>query len=145
MNGFKIPLNFSNGNIYKNNIYTEKDKLNEEQKLEKSIADFITLLLHSPNGSFKADYDFGFSLNNFKFENVGNATGSGYTVNDKKIREYNVDLEQTISKFETRLKDIQVTTELNTEKTQVEIVVNAKHLDNSDFKKVFTFYIWKKK
>ena len=146
MNGFKIPLDFSSGNIYKNNIYQEKDKLNDEQKLKKSIENFIEkLLLTSENSSFKPDYDFGFSLNNFKFENVGNAKNTGSTINEKKIRDYNLDLQKSISKFETRLKDISVSTELNTEKTKVEIVLNAKYLDNRDFNKVFTYYIWKKK
>ena len=144
MNGFKIPLDFSSGNIYKNNIYQEKDKLNEEQKLEKSVENFVKLLLHSPNGSFNPDYDFGFSLNNFKFANVGNAKGSGFTINDKKIKDYSSDLQKTISKFETRLKDIRVTTELNPEKTKVEVNLDAKYLDNENFNKTFTFYIWKK-
>jgi len=145
MNGFKIPLDFSDGNIYKNNVYTEKDKFNDEQKLEKAIENFIKLLLHSPNGAFKPDYDFGFSLNNFKFETVGNAKGSGSTINDKKIKDYSVDLQKTISKFETRLKDVHVTTELNPEKTKVEVKLDAKYLDNRTFNKTFTFYIWKKR
>jgi hypothetical protein len=145
MNGFKIPLDFSNGNIYKNNSYKKEDKVNEKQKLEKSIENFVKLLLYSPNGAFKPDYDFGFSLNNFKFENVGNAKGSGFTINNKKIKEYDNDLKQTIEKFETRLKDIRVTTELNSEKTKIEVTLNAKYLNNTDFNKTFTFYIWKKK
>jgi hypothetical protein len=144
MNGFKIPLDFSSGNIYKNNIYKEED-IKEEQNLEKSIENFIKLLLISPNDSFKPDYDFGFSLNNFKFENVDNAKSYGSTINDKKIKDYSIDLQKTISKFENRLKDIHVTTELNPEKTEVKTVVNAKYMDNRDFNETLTFYIWKKR
>jgi len=144
MNGFKVPLDFSGGNIYKNNIYKSED-IKEEQKLKNSIENFVKLLLYSPNNSFKPDYDFGFSLNNFKFENVGNAKSYGSTINDKKIKDYSVDLQETISKFENRLKDISVTTELNTEKTEVKIIIKAKYLDNRDFIETLTFYIWKKK
>lgn len=143
MNGFKIPLDFSDGNIYKN-IYKSED-IKEEQILENSIRNFIKLLLNSPNDSFKPDYDFGFSLNNFKFENIGNAKSYGYTINDKKIKDYNVDLQKTISKFENRLKDVSVTAELNPEKTEVKIIIKAKYLDNTDFTETLTFYIWKKK
>ena len=144
MNGFKIPLDFSNGNIYQNNICKEED-INEEQRLRNSIENFIKLLFISQNDSFKPDYDFGFSLNNFRFENVENTTGVNETINSKKIKDYSVDLQRTISKFETRIKDICITTELNPEKTKVEVSLKAKCLDNTDFNKIFTFYIWKKK
>ena len=145
MNGFKIPLDFSGGNIYKNNIYKEDD-VNEAQKVKSSIENFIELLLQSSNSSFKPDSDFGFSLNNFKFENVGNTKGASFTINDKRIEDYNVDLQKTISKFETRLKDVDIKTELNPEKTKVKVDLTSKYfLDNTDFNKTFTFYIWKKK
>ena len=145
MKGLKIPLDFLGGNVYKNNTRKEKDKLSEEQELKKSICDFLKLLLNSPNGSFKPDYGFGFSLNNFKFENIGNATGAGYTINDKKIKNYNTDLQKVISKFETRLSDVQVTVELNSEKTIVDIIIKAKILNNIDFSEKFAVYIWKKR
>lgn len=146
MNGFKIPLDFSNGTVYKNSIYTAKDELNDEQKLRHSIVNFIKLLLSSPNGSFIPDYSFGFSLNNFKFENVDNPTNSSDTINDKKIKDYSIDLEKTILKnLITRLKDIRATTEINKEKTEVTITLKAKYLDNREFKETFTSYIWKEK
>jgi len=144
MNGLKIPLDFSNGNIYQNNICKAND-VNEKQKLRNSIEGFVKLLLQSPNNSFKPDYTFGFSLNNFKFENVENKTGAGETINSKKVKDYNIGLKKVISKFENRLKDVHVTAELNSEKTEVKISIKAKYLDNRDFIETVTFYIWKKR
>jgi len=145
MSGFKIPLDFSYGNFYENNCIKNNDSI--EKNIEKSITNFITLLVNSPNGSFKPDFSFGFSLKNYRFEN----TDSEDKINQRKIEgksdnvnNYAIDLKEAIKRFETRLQYPEVRIDFDKKQSEVTIYIsgiltNTKKEYNQEIK----FYIWK--
>jgi len=138
MNGFKIPITIS------------EDFLNENtnDSVKKSIDDFINLLVVSPNGSFKADYDFGFVFQNFRFENPD----SNEQINSKKLHgvsvnknNYAYDLKLTIEEYESRLKNVQVEMNYESKNKEVSIVVTGKYEESyveKAYHKNITFHIW---
>lgn len=151
MTGFKIPIDFSKGDFYNSNL-VENDKNDDSKSILKSIDDFITLLINSPNGSFKPDSRFGFLLKNRRFENVdsndeiqGRKIGGGSDDNNY----YATCLKEAIERFETRLeKDLkEVTIGFNNEHhPQRNIHIEGKLKDiNKEYKKDISFYIWKDK
>ena len=101
MNTLKTPLDLANGNLYENNKV-------EEKNMEKAVTGFIKLLIDSPNGSFRPDYDFGFSLKNCQYENIYTQEKSKqdiYTeINKRKNSDFSKKLKETIQKFEARLE-----------------------------------------
>jgi len=136
MSGFKIPLDFSNGNFYNNSCVED----------EKSISDFIKLLISSPNGSFKPDTRFGFSLKNYRFENAD----SEDKINLRKIggksdnfNNYAIDLKESIKQFEPRLKITEVKIDFSKEKSEVAISISGVLEDTKkEYKQDITFHIW---
>jgi len=145
MSGFKIPLDFSYGNFYENNCV--KGNESDEKSMEKSIANFVALLVNSPNGSFKPDYQFGFSLKNYRFEN----TDSEDKINQRKIEgrsdnvnNYAIDLKEAIRRFETRLQNPEVKIEFNKKQSEVTIFI-AGTLANTkkEYQQEIKFHIWK--
>ncbi len=146
MSGFKIPLNFSRGNFYETNCSIDEEK--PEKNIERSIADFIKLLVSSPNGSFKPDSRFGFSLKNCRFEN----TDSKDEIHEKKIRgksdnfNYARDLKEAIAQFEPRLQNTKVEIVFNKENSKGIISVSGilTH-SKKEFKQNIEFHIWQNK
>jgi hypothetical protein len=142
MSGFQIPLDFSKGNFYENNCRF-KDETNDNDTI-KSINDFITLLVNSPNGSFKPDPCFGFSLKNLHFENADAKS----EIREKKIRgksdnftTYAKDLKEAIKQFELRLQNpkVEINFEKENSKGTIEIVDTERRYEQN-----IEFYIWKK-
>jgi hypothetical protein len=150
MNALKIPLNLSNGNFYENNKV-------EEKYMEKAVTDFIQLLIDSANGTFKADYAFGFSLKNCEFENIymqgKNKQIINIEINKRKNSDYARILKDTILKYEPRIKNtLQVETATREEKetkngksvwaTKVIINVKGTLINGVEYNKDFKLNIW---
>jgi len=136
MSGFKIPLDFLHGNFYSNC----------QNDTEKSISDFIKLLVSSPNGSFRPDSRFGFSLKNYRFENAD----SEDKINHKKIggksnnlNNFAIDLKEAINQFEPRLRNTEVKIAFNKERSEVFISISGILVDTKkEYKQDITFHIW---
>jgi hypothetical protein len=145
MAGFKIPLDFSYGNFYENNCPTRDE--NNEKNVEESIADFIMLLVNSPNGSFKPDFSFGFSLKNYRFEN----TDSEDKINQRKIEgksdnvnNYAIDLKEAIKRFETRLQSPEVKIEFDKKQSEVSVFISGTLINTrKEYNQELKFHIWK--
>jgi len=144
MSGFKIPLDFSKGNFYESNSMIDTN--NDDKNIEKSIANFITLLINSPNGSFKPDLRFGFSLKNCHFENAD----SKDEINEKKIRgksdniNYAKDLKETIKQFEPRLLNPKVEIYFDKEHSEGNILISGMLANRKkEYKQNLKFHIWK--
>ena len=148
MNGFKIPLNFSQGNIYENN---RRDNGSSDDSLDKnikeSITDFIRLLIISPNGSFKPDARFGYSLKNCQFENAN----SKDEIKGKKIggksdntNNYAKDLEKTITLFEPRLQNLEIKTDFDKKQSKIAISLTGIISETKkEYRQEIIFHIWK--
>jgi len=138
MNGFKIPIK-----VTKNFV-----KENDTKTVKASLDDFIELIVFSANGSFKADYYFGFVFQNTKFQN----TDHGEQIEAKKIsgdsmnkNNYAYDLKIAIEDYETRMKNVRVVIIYEQHKKKVSI--DIKGIYEEDFtekiyNKNITFYIW---
>lgn len=136
MSGFKIPFDFSNSAIYGNN-YVENT--------ERSISDFITLMVDSPNGSFGPDLQFGFTLKNFRFEN----SDSSNRINKKKIEgksanpnNYALDLKNAILKYEPRLLEPEVKIEFDKESQEVMLLITGFLKEGKRYEQKIKFHIW---
>lgn len=89
---------------------------------EESVMEFLALLASSPQGSFLADEEFGFSLMNRRFENIENDSGTKRfwskeqntpkalkSINGtSKNNTYAKDLKESIEKNELRLENVTV-------------------------------------
>jgi len=149
MSGFKIPLDFSPGSsrksFYENNRRLA-DSENAEKSIEKSIADFITLLACSPNGSFKPDFRFGFNLKNFQFQNAD----SEDKINHRKIEgksdnlnNYAIDLKETIQRFEPRLQNPEIKIGFDRKQSEVSVFISGLLSDTKkEYKQNIKFHIW---
>jgi hypothetical protein len=138
MNGFTIPITMTGPFTQENGAKTVK----------ASMDDFIELIVFSPNGSFKADYYFGFVFQNTKFQN----SGEDDRIEDKKIHgeSYNKDnyayeLKLAIEAYETRIRNVRVMIYYDADYKKVSIDINGRY--EEDFKenlyeKNITFYIW---
>jgi hypothetical protein len=149
MSGFKIPLDFSPGSFYeKNRRSGDKNEENIDKTIKESITDFIKLLITSPNGSFKPDARFGFSLENCHFE----ATNSKDEIKGKKIvgksdnpNNYAKDLEKTIKQFESRLQNVEIKTDFDKKLSKITISIAGIIVDTKkEYKQNIEFHIWKK-
>ena len=136
MSGFKIPFDFSNSAVYKNN-YVENQ--------EKSISDFIALIVDSPNGSFRPDLQFGFSLKNFRFEN----SDSNDRISSKKIEgksanpnNYAADLKSVILKYEPRLLEPEVKIEFIRKEGEVLLLITGFMKGGKKYEQKIKFHIW---
>lgn len=136
MSGFKIPFELSNSAIYENNYV---------DNTEKSISDFIMLMVDSPNGSFRPDLQFGFSLKNFRFEN----SDSGNRINNKKIEgksgnphNYALDLKNAILKYEPRLLNPEVKIDYDRDNKEVILFITGSLKEGKKYEQVLRFHIW---
>jgi len=144
MSGFKIPLDFSRGNFYESNCLVNNE--NNDKSIEKSIMDFITLLVNSPNGSFKPDSSFGFSLKNYRFENVD----PNDKIHDKTIRgksenfNYAKDLKDAIMQFEPRLQNLKVEIDFDKARSKGSILISGILMNTKkEYKQDIKFHIWR--
>jgi len=150
MKSLKIPLNLSNGNFYGNNKV-------EEKNMAEAVTAFVQLLVDSENGSFKPDYNFGFSLKNCQFENIymqgKNNQVINIEINKRKNSDFAKILKESIQKYEPRLRDtFQVETSTREEKetkngktvwaTKVIINVRGFLVNGEEYNKDFKLNIW---
>jgi predicted component of type VI protein secretion system len=144
MSGFKVPVDFSDGSFYENNLHTGK---NDAEILRKSINDSLRLIINTPKGSFKPLPDFGFSLMNHRFENaeweekINNEKIGGHS--GKPGGFYAKELQKTILQFEPRLQDPEVDIKFDKKTSKISIFISGKLKDmNEDFNKEISFQIW---
>lgn len=99
--------------------------------LEERVAmidDFIELIVFSPKGSFIADDDFGFEYWNHEYSNVHfrsfnhgqNGTYSNGLYNEVTLKECKESIEKSLSIYEPQLKQVNVSIELGSIKTEKE-------------------------
>ena len=123
-------------------------KENDTKNVKASIDDFIELIVFSANGSFKADYYFGFVFQNTKFQN----SNPGDLMDAKKIQgssinknNYAYDLKLAIEEYESRMKNVRVMISYDALNKKVSIDVNGRYEEDfteKDYEKNITFYIW---
>ena len=121
---------------------------NSTVNIKKSIDDFIELLAISPNGSFKADYNFGFIFQNRWFEK----SDTSDRIDNKKIQgesynrnNYAYELKLAIENYETRLKKVQVMMYHTSESKKVSLDITGVYEEDFAeklYEKNITFYIW---
>ena len=123
----RIPLQIKSGALA---TYTD---------VKDSIDAYIELLLTTPVGSCISDPDFGFILNNLRFEifneNEGvvlNSEECNNELYDKKIsgssrnvNTFAIELKQRIEQYEPRLEDVQVTMSYVREHRRIYITVRG--------------------
>jgi hypothetical protein len=138
MYGFNIPIKMTGRFLEKNSTVN----------IKKSIDDFIELLAISPNGSFKADYNFGFIFQNRWFEK----SDTSDRIDNKKIQgesynrnNYAYELKLAIENYETRLKKVQVMMYHTSESKKVSLEITGIYEEDYTekmYEKNITFYIW---
>ena len=115
----KTPLSYENNTgIIARNI---------EQRIAM-IDNFIELVAFSPKGSFIADDDFGFEYWNHEYSNVHfrsfnhgqNGTYSNGLYNEVTLKECKESIEKSLSIYEPQLKQVYVSIELGSIKTENE-------------------------
>lgn len=136
-------------------------KIDREKDINKSINEFIELLVSSHLGSFTPDGDFGFIFINFKFEIFNEKKGTisylkkadeyvdiNYT---KKISEtsknmgsFAYDLKRNIEKHEQRLKNVEVNMKYNPKEIMVtlEIIGKLNNERSVDYNHKIVFQVW---
>jgi hypothetical protein len=148
MNGFKIPLDFSQGSFYEKNLKSSDKHDDSDSCFKESINDFIKLLVNSPNGSFRPDSRFGFSLKNCYFENAN----SKDEIKGKKIggkgenaNNYAKDLLKALSLFELRLQNLEIRTDFDKKESKMTISISGQLIETKKkYNQELEFYIWKK-
>ena len=129
--------------------------------MKRSIDIFLDLLVTSGKDSFKADEDFGFSLEDYRFEIYNPETGSFYQMKRNKrkdiigsiedpVHNYKIvgssvnsstfaeHLRDTIVQYEQRLKNVQVGTEFLLRGTVLLITVTG--IMDDGYETPYTFY-----
>jgi len=138
MNGLRIPVTMTGRFVEDNNA----------KNVKASIDDFIELIVFSPNGSFKADYYFGFVFQNTKFQNSDqNSQIEAKKINGESINKnnYAYELKMAIEDYEKRLKNVRVSINYDTENKKVSIDVRGRYEEDyieKNYEKNITFYIW---
>jgi hypothetical protein len=150
MNALRIPLNLSDGDFYDNNKV-------EERNIEKAVTAFIQLLIDSENGSFRPDFNFGFSLKNCQFENIymqgKNHQIINIEINKRKNSDYARILKETILKYEPRLRNTLQVETLTREENEnrrgknvmaTKVIINIKGIliNGEEYNKDFKLNIW---
>jgi len=132
-----------------------------QEGLKKSIDAFLDLLITSGKGSFKADEDFGFSLEDYRFEIYNPETGSFHNLKRKKRKDliesiedpmsnYRIvgssintstfaeHLRDTIVEYELRLKNVEVSMEFLAKGTV--LLVSVTGIIEDGYETPYTFY-----
>ena len=148
MAGIALPLQMKNGRLIR------------EARTKDSIDAFLTMLISTPKYSCSPDPEFGFVLNNLRFEILSESEGVIYKGEgpDAVLTEiygkmisgtsssestFAYELKEAITNYEKRLKDVKVTmTYLREERN---IYINVKGLlaeDESPYQLTTRFRIW---
>ena len=121
---------------------------------EESVKEFLDLLASSPQGSFLADKEFGFTLMNRRFENIENDSGTKRfwskeqntpkalkAINGtSKNNTYAKDLKESIEKNEPRLENVTVDDSVvETDKVVFSIKGTC---DGKPMKREISIHIW---
>ena len=138
MLGFKIPVTVTD-NFVKENV---------TGNIKESIDNFIELLVVCPNGSFKADNNFGFAFQNFRYVNCD----ANEQIDAKKLYgnsvnrdNYAYDLKLAIETYESRLRNVVVEMDYNASIKQVSLEITGKYEENfttNNYQKNISFIIW---
>lgn len=110
----------------------ESDSVLIARSLEERIAmidNFIELIVFSPKGSFIADDDFGFEYWNHEYSNVHflnfnhgqNVSLSNGLYNEVTLKECKESIEKSLNIYEPQLKQVNVSIELGSIKTGIEM------------------------
>ena len=121
---------------------------NEKKTVKASIDDFIELIVFSANGSFKADYFFGFVFQNSKFQNADqddhieevSIQGESYNKNN-----YAYELKMAIEEYEKRIKNVRVAIDYDADLKKVTIDIRGRYEEDfaeTNYETNITFYIW---
>ena len=138
MDSIKIPIELTRRFFEKNAIVNT----------ETSIDNIIDLIVTSPNGSFRADYNFGFAFQNTRFQNgdendqIEEKKISGDSINKDS---YASELKSAIEAYELRLKNIRVKMGYNPENKNVSLDISGMYEEGYSekrYRKNITFYIW---
>ena len=121
---------------------------NKTTKIKDSIDSFLELIVVCPNGSFKADYNFGFVFQNFRYvncdskEQIDDKRLSGLSVNKNN---YAYDLKLTIEEYESRLSKVKVNMGYDAAQKKISIDIVGKYEEDyveKTYSKNISFLIW---
>jgi len=142
MKSLKTPLNFS------------KDKFFEKVEEKEAVNSFVQLIIESQQGSFRPDYDFGFSLNNHQFVNIDNEikmkdenSFTKTSIREELVKKnhhlFTRELEKTIKKFETRLNNEEDKDMVSVSIVNKQVVISVTGtLDNENYNNELKINIW---
>jgi len=138
MQGLKIPVTIT-GNFSEENV---------TGKIKDSIDGFLQLLVMSPQGCFKADYNYGFEFQNFRFVN----SDANEQINYKKLygdcvnkNNYAYDLKLNIEEYESRLKNVYVKMNYDPKLKKISLDITGDYEENyveKKYEKNISFLIW---
>lgn len=134
MDGLLLPLRIVKG------------KFARTSDTSDSVSAFLQFLITSAKYSCVSDPEFGFILNNLRFENVG----EGEVLNNRKIsgtsadpETFAYDLKSAINAYEKRLTAVRVTMTYARPEKLIHIAVKGKLVDNdADFQYVTDIKVW---
>ena len=99
-----------------------------QEGLKKSIDSFIDLLISSGKDSFKADDDFGFSLEDYRFEIYSPETSSFHQLGKKRKKDIIESIEDPLSSY--KISGSSINTETFARHLQEEIIQYEHRLKN---------------
>ena len=102
--------------------------------LADAITSYLSLLVGTTRYLTAADPQFGFGFNNLRFENVNENEGVVYNKklsgSSKNLNTFAAELQQTITRYESRLKDVKVSMTYVREEKQIYTTVDAVITEN---------------
>lgn len=131
-----------------------KDGLARNADLRASVSSFLRLLITTPCGVCAADDGFGFIFNNLMLENFNEADGvvlgrSGVygkkiSGTSRNLNTFAAELQDAISRYETRLSDVSVSMVYSREERDIYVTVNATLKESGEeYKYQTTIKVWK--
>ena len=103
--------------------------MERSDNINDAVTGYLNLLVGTTRYITAADPEFGFVFNNLKFENVNEKEGVVYnrklSGSSKNLNTYAAELQQAISRYEQRLKDVKVSMTYIREEKRVYTTVNA--------------------
>lgn len=103
--------------------------MERSDNINDAVTGYLNLLVGTTRYITAADPEFGFVFNNLKFENVNEKEGVVYnrklSGSSKNLNTYAAELQQAISRYEQRLKDVKVSMTYIREEKRIYTTVNA--------------------
>lgn len=103
--------------------------MERSDNINDAVTGYLNLLVGTTRYITAADPEFGFVFNNLKFENVNEREGVVYnrklSGSSKNLNTYAAELQQAISCYEPRLKDVKVSMTYIREEKRIYTTVNA--------------------